>query len=366
MGHISNRIRMTDMLFTPVNFGALSLANRIVMSPMTRDRAGPGDVPTGLMVEYYRQRASAGLIVTEGVQPSPVGKGYWRTPGIWSAAQVDGWARVAEAVHGEGGRIVMQLMHCGRVVVPANRGYVANIIAPSALPCPDKVPGPDGVPVDTGNPCAIEASEIPALVVEYATAASNARAAGIDGVELHAASGYLINQFLNPASNHRDDAYGGGPENRIRFPLAVLAAMAQAIGADRVGLRISPGNPYNGMDASDPAATFVPFLKAADTLGLAYVHVLDMGLADLDTVAMIRANWSGPVIVNNMLTPNSARALVAAGRAEAVSFGRAFVANPDLVVRIRDGSPLAKPDYGLLYTGEERGYTDYPPHAALD
>ncbi|MEY2927943.1 MAG: hypothetical protein RL367_2420, partial [Pseudomonadota bacterium] len=315
---------MTDPLFTPLTIGALALANRIVMSPMTRDRAGPGDVPTPLMVDYYRQRASAGLIVTEGVQPSAAGKGYWRTPGIWSDAQIEGWARVADAVHGAGGQIVMQLMHCGRVVVPANRGYDAETIAPSALPCPDLVPGPDGIPVEAALPRAIAASEIPARIAEFATAAANARAAGIDGVELHCASGYLINQFLNPASNARTDDFGGSVANRIRFPVAVLTAMADAIGADRVGLRISPGNPYNGMDVSDPSATFGPFLAAVDSLDLAYVHVLDMGLADLDTLAMIRASWTGPVIVNNMLTPGSARALVASGRAEAVSFGRAF------------------------------------------
>ena len=327
---------------------------------MTRDRAGPGDVPTDLMVEYYRQRASAGLIVTEGAQPSPVGKGYWRTPGIHSADQVAGWYKVAKAVHAEGGRIVIQLMHCGRVVVPANRGFDADIVAPSALRCPDKVPGPDGVPVETAMPRALDADELPGLVEEYAQAARNAREAGIDGVELHCASGYLINQFLNPASNHRTDAYGGAAENRIRFPVDVLKAMADAIGPGRVGVRIAPGNGYNGMDVSDPEATFAPFLKALDPLGLAYVHAIDMGLPDLDTVALLRTNWSGPVIINNALTAETATALLDSGRAEAVSFGRPFIANPDLVERMRQGAPLANPDYSLLYTGEERGYTDYP------
>lgn len=351
---------MPDTLFTPVRLGDLDLANRIVMAPMTRDRAGPGDVPTDLMVEYYRQRASAGLIVTEGAQPSAVGKGYWRTPGIQSAEQVAGWRKVADAVHAEGGRIVMQIMHCGRVVVPANRGFDADVIAPSAIPCPAKVPGPDGVPVDTAMPRAITQQDIPALLEEYAQAARNAMASGMDGVELHCASGYLINQFLNPASNQRTDEYGGPAENRIRFPLAVLKAMADAIGPDRVGFRISPGNPYNGMDPSDPDATFAPFVKAADALGLAFVHVVDMGLEGQDTLAMLRANFSGPIITNNMLTAETAEALLAAGRAEAVSFGRAFIANPDLVARMKSGAALAKPDYTLLYTGEEKGYTDYP------
>lgn len=351
---------MDVSLFAPTSLGDIALSNRIVMAPMTRDRAGPGDVPTDLMVEYYAQRASAGLIVTEGVQPSPAGKGYWRTPGIHSAAQIEGWRKVADAVHARGGRIVMQLMHCGRVVVPANRGFEADVIAPSAIACPVQVPGPDGTPADCAIPRAVTEGEIPALIEEYAAAARNAVAAGLDGVELHCASGYLINQFLNPDSNHRTDAFGGSAENRIRFPLAVLRALAEAIGLGRVGFRISPGNPYNGMDPANPAETFGPFVKAADGLGLAYLHVVDMNLPDLDTLALLRANFSGPIIANNSLKAESASALLDAGRAEAVSFGRAFIANPDLVERIAAGAPLAKPDFGLLYTGEERGYTDYP------
>lgn len=351
---------MKEILLRPIQLGDIRLANRIIMAPMTRDRAGEGDAPTDLMIEYYAQRASVGLIVTEGVQPSPAGKGYWRTPGIHSTAQVDGWGKVADAVHARGGRIVMQLMHCGRVVVPANRGYEADVIAPSALACPVPVPGPDGTPVACADPRAIDAAELPALIEEYAQAARNAVAAGMDGVELHCASGYLINQFLNPASNRRADDYGGLPENRIRFPVAVLTALAGAVGPGKVGFRISPGNPYNGMDPADPAATFVPFLKAVNSLGLAYCHVVDMGLADLDTLAMVRAHFAGSVIANNNLKPDSAAAVLADGRAEAVSFGRAFIANPDLVERIAAGIPLAKPDYSLLYTGEERGYTDYP------
>ncbi|MGB5078505.1 MAG: alkene reductase [Sphingorhabdus sp.] len=351
---------MNDLLFTPVTLGDITLSNRIVMAPMTRDRAGPGDIPTSLMVEYYRQRAGAGLIVTEGVQPSRVGKGYWRTPGIWSSEQVEGWRKVADAVHAEGGRIVMQIMHCGRVVVPANRGYDAEIIAPSDLPCPDKVPGPDGVPATCGQPREIASDELGALADEFAASARNALSAGMDGVELHCASGYLLNQFLNPASNKRDDAYGGSAQNRARFPLLVLKTMAAAIGAGRVGFRISPGNPYNGMDPSDPAATFAPFIRGANDLGLAYLHVVDMSLPDLDTLGMIHENWSGPVITNNNLRADSARMILESGTADAVSFGRAFIANPDLASRIRTGAPLAKPDYAHLYTGEERGYTDYP------
>lgn len=350
---------MTSRLFDPITLGAMELPNRIVMSPMTRDRAGNNDVPTPLMAEYYRQRASAGLIVTEGTQPSPAGKGYWRTPGIHSQAQIDGWARVAEVVHAEGGRIVMQLMHCGRVVVVANRGFEADVVAPTALPCPDKVPGPDGVPAETAMPRALDADELPALAAEFAQAARNARAAGIDGVELHSASGYLINQFLNPASNQRKDDHGGSAENRARFPAMVVGALADAIGAERVGLRISPGNPYNGMDPTNPGPTFAALLAAIAPLNLAYLHVLNLKLPDFDTLDFVRDHWHAPVIVNNMLTFETGQRLVESGQAEAVSFGRAFIANPDLVARFKAQAPLAKPDFSFLYSGEERGYTDY-------
>lgn len=350
---------MSHSLYSPVSLGSIDLSNRVVMAPMTRGRAGPGDVPTALMVDYYRQRASAGMIITEGVQPTAEGKGYWRTPGIHSDEQVEGWRAVADAVHARGGRIVMQLMHCGRVVVPDNRGFEARVIAPSALPCPDLVPGPDGVPAPTAMPDAIAIEEIPVLLEEYAQAARNAIAAGLDGVELHCASGYLINQFLNVASNHREDAYGGSVENRIRFPLEVLKAMADAIGGDRVGFRISPGNPYNGMDITDPIATFGPFVKAANELGLAYIHAIDLGIADL-SIPELLSDWTGPVIINNNLKAASAQVLLEEGRAHAVSFGRPFIANPDLVERFRAGAPLARIDFEHLYVGEEIGYTSYP------
>ncbi|HZG32861.1 MAG TPA: alkene reductase, partial [Sphingopyxis sp.] len=291
--------RMSSPLFEPRLLGSLALSNAVVMAPMTRDRAGPGDVPGDLMVEYYRQRATAGLIVTEGVQPSPDGKGYWRTPGIWSSDQVEGWRRVADAVHREGGRIVMQLMHCGRVCVRANKQDDSRTVAPSAIACGDPVPGPDGVPVPTEMPEALTRAEIDRVIGEFAAAAANARAAGLDGVELHCASGYLPNQFLNPRSNRRDDEYGGSAENRARFPVEVLRAMADAIGAGRVGFRISPFNPYNDMHDDDPKATFGPLLAAADRLGLAYVHLVDVA----DTIGWVRENWSGNLIANNGLKP---------------------------------------------------------------
>lgn len=351
---------MTSTLFTPSTLGALDCRNRIVMAPMTRDRAGPQDVPGEIMVRYYEQRASAGLIITEGTQPSPCGKGYWRTPGIHSPEQIAGWRKVSDTVHAKGGLIAMQLMHCGRVVVPANRGYDADIIAPSAIACPAKVPGPDGVPVNTPIPRALDAAELPGIAQEFAIAATNAVSAGMDAVELHCASGYLINQFLNPASNRREDEFGGSAENRIKFPLMVLEAIAKAIGSDRLGFRISPGNGYNGMDTSDPWATFGPLLQQAATLDLAYVHVVDMGADCPGTLAKTRQFYRGNVIANNMLDAPKAAALIADGMADAVSFGRAFIANPDLPQRLREGAELARPDYSLLYTGEERGYCDYP------
>lgn len=350
-------------IFAPVRLGELELANRVVMAPMTRDRAGPADEPTDLMVEYYRQRASAGLIVTEGTQPSPAGKGYWRTPGIHSPQQVAGWARVADAVHQAGGRIVMQLMHVGRAAVRANKAPDAETVAPSAIPCPDPIPGPDGVPVPTEMPRALDTAEIPGVIAEYVMAARNSRAAGLDGVELHCASGYLPMQFLSSNTNLRTDRYGGSAENRVRFVAETLAALADAIGPGRVGFRICPGVPFNGMADADPAETYATLLRAVDGLGLAYCHLIHIPNQGFDALELVRANWSGPVIENCGLTLEKAQALLAEGKAEAVSFGYAYIANPDLVERFQHGTPLAKADRTTFYTGhgdDARGYTDYP------
>lgn len=350
-------------IFAPVRLGDLQLANRIVMAPMTRDRAGPQDEPTPVMVDYYRQRAGAGLIVTEGTQPSLAGKGYWRTPGIHSEAQVEGWRAVADAVHDEGGRIVMQLMHCGRASVRANKHPEAETVAPSAIPCPDRIPGPDGVPQETDMPRALETGEIPDVIADYVKAARNAIRAGMDGVELHCASGYLPMQFLSSNSNQRDDRYGGSVENRIRFVVETLVALAAAIGPGRVGFRICPGVTFNGMADADPHETHAALLKAVDGIGLAYVHLIHIPLEGQDALELVRTNWSGAIIENGALTLDKARALVAQGQADAVSFGYAFIANPDLVARFRAGAPLAKADRASFYTGQgddRRGYTDYP------
>lgn len=353
---------MSD-IFSPVVLGDLALANRIVMAPMTRDRAGPGDVPTDLMAEYYRQRAGAGLIVTEGTQPSPAGKGYWRTPGIHGEEQVAGWRKVTDAVHGAGGKIVMQIMHVGRAAVQANKDADAETVAPSAIPCPDKIPGPDGVPAETVTPRALETGEIAGIVAEYAAAARNAIRAGMDGVELHCASGYLPMQFLSSNSNHRADGYGGPAANRVRFVVETLRAMADSIGPGRVGFRICPGVRFNGMDDADPHETYATLLRAVDGIGLAYCHLMHVPLEGQDALELVRANWSGPVIENNGLTLEKARAVLADGRADAVSFGYLFIGNPDLVARFREGAPLAKASRATFYTGggdDRVGYVDYP------
>jgi len=353
---------MTDIL-SPVKLGEIALSNRIVMAPMTRDRAGPGDVPTDLMADYYRQRAGAGLIVTEGTQPSPAGKGYWRTPGIHSDEQVRGWRKVTDAVHAEGGKIVMQIMHVGRAAVQANKDADAETVAPSAIQCPDKIPGPDGVPADTVMPRALETDEIASVIAEYVTAARNAIAAGMDGVELHCASGYLPMQFLSSNTNQRTDRYGGSVANRIRFVVETLQAMSDAIGPGRVGFRICPGVRFNGMDDANPHETYAALLTAVDGMGLAYCHLIHIPLTGQDALDLVRENWSGSLIENGGLTLDTAKAVLAEGKADAVSFGYLFISNPDLVERFRASAPIAKANRANFYVGDGNdhvGYTDYP------
>lgn len=350
-------------LFDPVRFGSIELSNRIVMAPMTRDRAGEGDSPTDLMVEYYRQRATAGLIITEGTQPSAAGKGYWRTPGIHTPAQVAGWKKVANAVHGEGGRIVVQLMHVGRAAVAANKDAGAGTVAPSAIACPDMIPGPDGVPQPCVTPRALETAEIADVITEYVQAARNAVEAGLDGVELHCASGYLPMQFLSSNTNQRTDQYGGNANNRVRFVVETLTALAEAIGSDRVGFRICPGITLNGMADANPQETYSVLLDAVDGLGLAYLHLIDLPLPDLDALALVKKHWNGPLILNNSRGIEDNKARLASREADAISLGRGFIANPDLVARLKNGIALAKPERATLYTGngdDARGYTDYP------
>lgn len=351
-------------LFDPVRLGALDLRNRIVMAPMTRNRADADGAPGPMTALYYAQRASAGLIVTEGVHPCPSGQGYARTPGIHSETQVEAWGRVAAAVHAAGGRIVMQLMHCGRAALPENQTPGAEIVAPSAVACDALLFGPDGVQRPCPKPRALETKEVRQVVEDYRRAALNAMAAGMDGVELHAASGYLPMQFLSTNNNLRDDAYGGSTDNRCRFVVEVMEAMGEAIGHDRIGIRINPGSAYNCMADAVPAATYSTLLGALSGRGYAYVHLIYRPTRALDTLMMTRGYWSGPLIVNDELDAVRAASLIAGGGADAVSFGRPFIANPDLVARFAAGRPLSVPDRSTFYVGGEAGYTDYPCDAA--
>lgn len=346
-------------LFDPVSLGDLTLPNRIIMAPMTRSRAAAGDVPTELHVAYYGQRASAGLIITEGTQPSPAGKGYCRTPGIHSTAQIEAWQRVTEAVHAGGGRIVLQLMHCGRIAHPANKDADAETVAPSAIRARGKMYTEGGMQ-DFALPRALSRDEIPQVIDEYRQATHNALAAGFDGVELHGTSGYLPAQFLSTGTNQRTDEYGGTLDNRLRFVLETLQAMCAEAGAGRVGLRICPGNPFNDLHDDDPAATFAGLLAAATPLKLAYLHLVYLPQLAVDGLQLVQQHYRGALVLNDSLTFETASQTVASGVAEAVSFGRPFIGNPDLVERFRRGAALAAFDPATLYTAGAQGYTDYP------
>ena len=346
-------------LLEPVRLGRIELRNRVIMAPMTRSRAGRDDAPTDMMVDYYRQRASAGLIVTEGTYPSIEGKGYCRTPGLETAAQVDGWARVTAAVHGEGGRIVLQLMHCGRIAHAENKGG-AETVAPSALRARGEMYTDTSGMQPFDEPRALETAEVAAVIESYRRATERAFEAGFDGVELHGTSGYLPAQFLSTGTNHRTDAYGGSLENRVRFATEVLQAMASVDGGDRTALRICPGNPFNDLDDEDPAETFGALLDAIAPLGLAYLHVLRRPGAELDNIALAKNHFTGPLVVNDSYDFAEANQAVADATAAAVSFARMFIGNPDLVERFRSELPLARFDAKTLYTPGAEGYSDYP------
>lgn len=346
-------------LFEPVALGRLQLANRVVMAPMTRSRAADDDCVTDLHVEYYRQRAGAGLVISEGTHPSRDGKGYCRTPGIYNDAQVAAWRQVVDAVHAEGGTMVLQVMHCGRVAHPDNKAADAETVAPSAIAARAEMFTESGMKPMV-MPRALATEEIPGVVEEYRRATENAYAAGFDGVELHCTSGYLPAQFLSTGTNRREDRYGGSLDNRLRFVEEVLEAMCSVDGADRVGMRICPGNPFNDLHDDDPEETFAALLDRIDGMGLAYLHVIRMPRGPVDNLALARAHFSGPLIVNDSYSAEEADAVIAAGEAAAVSFGRHFIANPDLVARLRRGLPLAEMDKSTLYTPGEKGFTDYP------
>jgi N-ethylmaleimide reductase len=347
-------------LFDPVRLGDLELSNRIVMAPMTRSRAGHGDVPTDLNVEYYRQRATAGLIVSEGTQPSENGKGYCRTPGIHSAAQIAGWRKVTDAVHAEGGRIVLQIMHCGRISAKANKAAGAETVAPSPIRAAGQMfTDAEGL-VDFDMPRALGTDEIPGVIAEFGQATENALKAGFDGVELHAASGYLPMQFLSTGTNKRTDRYGGSAENRVRPVVKMLEAMVAAAGAGRVGIRICPGVPFNDIQDDNPEETYATLLRAINPMGLAYLHLILLRTPQVHGLEVVKAHFTGNLILNDSITLEHGNRIVDSGEAAAVSFARYFLSNPDLVRRFREGHELAHFNRKTLYTPGPVGYTDYP------
>lgn len=358
---------MTEKLFTPLQAGALKLRNRVVMAPLTRNRAiKDGDVPGPLAAEYYGQRAGAGLIISEGTQVSRVGQGYVWTPGMYSEAQIEGWRPVTEAVHAKGGTIVAQIWHVGRVSNVALQPGGGAPVAPSALTAEGRTFIATGF-APTSPPRALEIAEIAGVVAEYAAAARNAREAGFDGVEIHGANGYLVDQFMRPSANQRSDAYGGSIENRTRFLEEVVAAVAEAIGADRVGLRLSPFSPANGVVVDETAQdTYARGIERIAPYGLAFLHMVEgitHGARDIPegtSIEVLRALFPGVYIANNGYDRELALRTVESGAADAVAFGKAFLANPDLVERLRRNAPLNTPDRETFYGGGAEGYTDYP------
>ncbi|MGH6897679.1 MAG: alkene reductase [Geminicoccaceae bacterium] len=353
-------------LFAPFQLGPLLLPNRIVMAPMTRSRAGAGNVPSALNAAYYRQRTAAGLIVTEASQVSPQGVGYPATPGIHTDAQVEGWRRITDAVHRAGGRIFLQLWHVGRISHPAMQPGSALPVAPSAIAAAGEVFTTSG-PQPFVVPRALATGEIAGVVAQFADGARRALAAGFDGVELHGANGYLIDQFVRDGTNRRTDRYGGSLENRTRFLLEVTEAVAGVWGAARVGVRLSPWSNFNSMSDSNPPATFGHAVRALAPLGLGYLHLVEpvngvpAGAAPL--APDLKAAFGGPLMANGGYTGPLAEAALARGEADLVSFAAAFLANPDLPVRLVRNAPLNLPDPATFYGGDHRGYTDYP---ALD
>ncbi len=344
-------------LFNPYQLGPITLANRIVMAPMTRNRAGASNAPTALNATYYAQRAGAGLIVTEGTQPSAIGQGYPATPGLHSDEQVAGWRLVADAVHAAGGHIFVQLMHAGRISHPSILPDGATPVAPSTTaPAGGVFTGQGMEPF--GTPRALETHELAGVVAEFVDAARRADAAGLDGVELHAANGYLLNQFLSTNTNTRADAYGGSPQARILLVVEVAEAVAEAIGAERVGIRVSPGGTFNSIDDAEAHLTYPALARALNGLGLAYLHVIEP--EGYSAVDLLRPVWSGTLIAAGGFSGASAAAAVEHGRADLAAFGHEFIANPDLPARLAAGVTLAEGDASTYYGGDHRGYTDYP------
>jgi N-ethylmaleimide reductase len=350
-------------LLSPYHLSGLELSNRIVMAPMTRSRA-LGNVPNELIAEYYAQRATAGLIITEGTSPSPNGLGYSRIPGIYSEEQVKGWRKVTDAVHDKGGKIFIQLMHTGRVTHPDNLPQGGTVLAPSAVKLQTTKMWVDGKGLlDIPAPVEMTPEDIEDAIEEYVNAAQNAIRAGFDGVELHGANGYLIKQFLNPHSNTRTDQYGGGIENRSRFLLEVTKRVASAIGKDKVGLRLSPFSEHNEtFNYPEADATYLYLAQKLNILGIAYLHITDpatKGEAH-DLAKSIRREFENTIILSGGFDAAKAEEALAKNDGDLVAFGRPFISNPDLVERIKNKLPHNQLKFDLFFSAGKEGYTDYP------
>jgi N-ethylmaleimide reductase len=356
---------MTANLFTPIQVGRYTLPNRIVMAPLTRNRAGAGNVPTLLNAKYYEQRSSAGLIISEATQVSPQGVGYPSTPGIHSVEQVEGWKLVTEAVHAKAGKIFLQLWHVGRISHPSLQPNGELPVAPSAIAPHGEAMTHEGMqPFVT--PRALETNELPDIIEQYRQGAENALAAGFDGVEIHAANGYLLDQFLRDGTNHRTDQYGGSVENRSRLLVKVTEAVVGVWGSDRVGLRLSPSGTFNDMSDSDPHSTFSYVIEQLNEFNLAYLHLREFDGADIRHggepihTSYFRPIYKGNLMVNTGYNLETGNAAIVDGKADLVAYGVPYISNPDLVERFQAGAPLTPPDTATFYGGNEKGYTDYP------
>ena len=351
-------------LFSPITLGAITLKNRMVMAPLTRNRAGEGGVPHDLNVAYYAQRATAGLIVTEATPISDMAHGYPALPGIYTDAQVAGWKKVVDAVHAKGCKIILQIWHVGRISHPSLLPSDALPVAPSAIKPAGQAFTYAGLQ-DYVTPRALDASELPGIIQDYVHATNCALKAGFDGVEIHAANGYLLDQFLRDGSNKRDDNYGGSFENRARLLMEVTQAVVNVIGADKVGVRLSPVNPFNDMADSNPQALFNYVADALNQFNLAYLHVVEGGIGDagesvsFDFVAL-RKHFKNAYMANLGYDKARGNTAIASGQADVIAYGVPFIANPDLVERYRTDAPLNEADANLFYGGTDKGYTDYP------
>ncbi|PZM08022.1 alkene reductase [Rhizobium tubonense] len=367
---------METNLFSPLELAGINLPTRIVMAPLTRSRAAqPGNVPSALNVEYYRQRASAALIITEATQISQQGQGYAWTPGIYTPEQIAGWSAVSEAVHLEGGRIFLQLWHVGRVSHPSFQPNGGLPVAPTAMPVPGKTfivdENGQGIWTDVPVPQELTVEAIQQIIADYVKAARNAIEAGMDGVEIHAGNGYLLDQFINSHSNHRRDDYGGSIQSRARFLLEVTDAISAAIGSRRVGVRLTPMGRFMGMGDETPEQTFGYIAEELDKRHLAYLHLVEPEIIGtvLDEnfdprwgaiMKLLRDRFKGTMILAGGYDYHKAEAAIAAGRGDLIAFGRPFISNPDLPERLRTGSPLNAPDVSTFFGGDFQGYTDYP------